>query len=204
MQNKQMSGESTINTVVREIERIVEEACAKDTNIFGYGIWTHHIKQVAKTGRRIAAQFQADPESVEIAALLHDYAGVKDGALASEHHIHGPVEAERVLSELGYPKEKIAAVKHCIATHRASVPSEKRSAEAECLANADAMVHLEQVPSLLNYAFVQRGMGIDEGTAWVKNKLKRTWKKLSPLMQNVMEEKYKAALETLRGLGELG
>jgi hypothetical protein len=27
-----------------EIERIVEETCAKESNIFGYGIWTHHLK----------------------------------------------------------------------------------------------------------------------------------------------------------------
>jgi hypothetical protein len=29
--------------MIAEIERIVEEACAKESNIFGYGIWTHHI-----------------------------------------------------------------------------------------------------------------------------------------------------------------
>ena len=28
------------------IEAIVEQACAADTNIFGYGIWTHHILPV--------------------------------------------------------------------------------------------------------------------------------------------------------------
>ena len=188
--------------IILEIERTVESACANETNIFGYSIWTHHITQVAKISRRIAPQFQADPEIVEIAALLHDYASVKDEKLYEDHHLHGPVEAERILNELGYPKEKIEAVKHCIAGHRASVEVERRTPEAECLANADAMVHIEQVSSLLHHAFVQRGLDIDAGTEWVKNKLKRTWKKLSPQMQERMREKYEAALKTLTGTEE--
>ncbi len=186
-----------MNSIVQEVARIVEAACAKDTNVFGYGIWTHHITQVARQGRRLAKQFQADPDIVEIAALLHDYASIKDETLYLDHHIHGPIEAEHILTELDYPNEKIESVKPCIAAHRASVPSEKRSPEAECLANADALTHLEQVPSLLNYAFVQRGMGIDEGALWVRNKLERTWNKLSPQMQKRMREKYEAALKTL-------
>ena len=44
---------------------------------------------------------------------------------------------------------------------------EKETLEAECLANADALVHLEQVPSLLYYAFVQREMEIDERTEFL-------------------------------------
>ncbi len=85
----------------------------------------------------------------------------------------------------------------CIAAHRGSVPSERSSPEAECLANADAVTHLEQVPSLLHLAFVQHGMGIDEGTRWVKAKLERSWKKLSPQVQAMMRDKYEAALKTL-------
>ncbi|MFQ5753188.1 MAG: HD domain-containing protein [bacterium] len=161
------------------------------------------MKQVAKIGRRIAAQFHADAEIVEIAALLHDYASVKDEALVAEHHLHGPIEAERILSEFGYPRDKIVAVKHCIATHRASVCSERNSPEAECLANADGMVHIEQVPALLHLVFVQRGMSIDEGVAWVRDKLKRTWEKLSPQIQDRMQGKYESALETLTGRGEI-
>ena len=186
-----------VSALICEIERIVEEACARDSNIFGYSIWTHHIAQVVKHGKRLAALFDADPEIVEIAALLHDYASVKDQTLYDEHHVHGPVEAEKILTRFAYPREKIEAVKHCIAAHRGSVPSERRSREAECLANADAITHLEQVPSLLHLVFVRRGMGIDEGTRWVKAKLERSWKKLSPQIQELMREKYEAALKTL-------
>jgi uncharacterized protein len=58
--------------VIDEIASIVREACAQSTNIFGYGIWTHHITQVVKNGKRLAELFGADQEIVEIAALLHD------------------------------------------------------------------------------------------------------------------------------------
>ncbi len=188
--------------MIREIVKIVEEACARETNIFGYGIWTHHITQVAKNGKRLAKMFGANAEVVEIAALLHDYASIKDKSLYKDHHIHSPIEAEKLLTRFGYPQEKIETVKECIAAHRGSVPTERRSAEAECLANADAMAHVEQVPSLLELAFVQHGMGIDEGTKWVKEKLERSWNKLSPQVQEMMKEKYEAALMTLTTLNE--
>ncbi len=183
--------------MLEEIERLVEAACAAESNIFGYGIWTHHITQVAHNGKRLAPLFEADAEIVEIAALLHDYASVKDEALYAEHHIHGPIEAEKILTRLGYPPERIEAVKHAIAAHRASVRVERRSPEAVCLANADAMTHIEQVPSLMHLVFVQHGMGIDEGAAWVRAKLQRSWAKLHPDVQALVRDKYEAALKTL-------
>jgi uncharacterized protein len=186
-------------TMITEIGKIVEEACARETNVFGYGIWTHHIAQVAENGKRLARMFCADAEIVEIAALLHDYASIKDQALYQDHHVHGPMEAEKLLRHFGYPQERIEAVKECIAAHRGSVSRDRRSPEAECLANADAMTHIEQVPSLLELAFVQHGMGIDKGTRWVRAKLERSWNKLSPQVQEMMQEKYQAALITLQG-----
>jgi uncharacterized protein len=183
--------------LIEEIATIVEAACAKETNMFGYGIWTHHISQVARNGARLAELFRADAEIVEIAALLHDYASVKDEALYKEHHIHSQTEAEKILKRLDYPADRIDAVKECIATHRGSVRRERKSPEAECLANADALTHIEQIPSLMHLAYVQFGMEIDEGAAWVRSKLKRTWRKLDPQVQEMIVEKYEAALLTL-------
>ena len=70
-----------IETMRENIEQIVEQACAADTNIFGYDIWTHHILKVIENTKRLASHFDADPEIVELAALLHDYASIKDKAL---------------------------------------------------------------------------------------------------------------------------
>ena len=190
-------GYSMIETMKNKIERIVEQACAADTNIFGYGIWTHHILKVVQNAKRLSLLFDAHPEIVELAALLHDYASIKDKALYAHHHIHSPIEAEKLLKRFGYPEEKREAVKQAIATHRASVKVEHRSAEAECLANADAMSHIEEVPSLLYLAYVHHGMEINEGRMWVKAKLQRSWQKLRRDVQDIIRDKYEAALKVL-------
>ena len=183
--------------LIGAISRVVERTCAADGNVFGYGIWTHHITEVAANARRLAPLFDADPEIVEIAAWLHDYASVKDAALYEEHHVHGPIEAERLLRRYDYPPEKIAAVGHAIAAHRASVPLERRSSEAVCLANADALAHLRNVPSLLYLAYVRRGLSIDDGGRWVRAKLIRSWNKLDPRVQAEAGSDYRAALKVL-------
>lgn len=186
-----------IEAIKNEIKQIVEQACAADTNIFGYDIWTHHILPVIQNAKQLAPHFDANPEIVELAALLHDYASIKDKALYAEHHVHGPIEAEKLLKRFGYPKEKTEAVKDAIATHRGSVKVEHRSAEGACLANADAMSHIEQVPSLLYLAYIHHGMGIDEGKTWVKAKLQRSWQKLRKDVQDILRDRYEAALQVL-------
>ena len=178
----------------KEIQKMVEEACKAETNVFGYNIWTHHITQVVGIGNKLAKRFNADPEIVEIAALLHDYAGIKDHSLHKEHHIHGAIEAEKILTDLNYPEQKIEAVKHCIENHRGSVPGKLGTPEAECLASADAIAHIENVSSLFYLAYAKFDMGIDEGAAWIRKKLSRTWNKINPEIRYLVEEKYSAAL----------
>ena len=183
--------------MIARVAEVVEAACASENNIFGYGIWSHHIVEVVRYARLLAHMNDADAEVVELAALLHDYAGVKDAALYSQHHIYGPIEAEKLLKSFGYPEERIAAVQHCIATHRASVASERQTVEAQCLADADAIAHIEQVPSLMRMVFVEQGLDIDSGTRWVRAKLERSWQKLSLQAREMMYDKYSAVLKTL-------
>ena len=56
----------------------------------------------------------------------------------------------------------------------------KNSLEELCVADADAISHFDSVPSLLYLAYVQRGLGIEDGKEFVKEKLKRSFHKLSP------------------------
>ncbi|MCE2393463.1 HD domain-containing protein [Candidatus Poribacteria bacterium] len=178
-----------INPTIRSI---VEEACKKETNKYGYGIWSHHITLVVKYGKLLAKKLEADPEIVQIAALLHDYAGIKEESLTSEHHLHSAQEADNILRSLGYPEDAIIAVKQCIVSHRGSINIEKQTAEAVCLASADAIAHIDQIPSLFYLVFVQHQMEIDEGTAWVRAKLERSWNKLCPEGKEMIKEKYEA------------
>jgi putative nucleotidyltransferase with HDIG domain len=183
--------------MIEEIERIVEDACKSDSNAFGYGIWSHHIVYVVKYAKQLAEKLGSDSEIVEIAALLHDYAGIKDRTMSEEHHIHGAVEAERILIEFNYPKDRIQRVKDCIITHRGSVPMKRLTQEAECIASADAMTHVFQVPSLLHLAYVNYGMGIDEGKEWVLKKIERSMNKLCPEAKEMVHEHYLKVKEVL-------
>ena len=185
-------------TKLEPIADVVRQACQERSNAFGYGIWTHHIREVARLAVDLAAEFGADAQVVEAAAYLHDYAAVKDVALYHEHHVHSAREAERLLKAHGYPKAKIKRVVDCILEHRASVPSERRTPEARCLATADALAHLEQVPALLYYAYVKAGMTIDDGRDWVREKLARSYGKLEPRWREAVRSRYEAALLTLQ------
>jgi uncharacterized protein len=183
--------------MIIEIERIVENACQSDDNKFGYGGWTHHIVEVVKYSKFLAPLFYADVEIVVIAALLHDYAGIKNIEHYAAHHEKSSQEAEKILSYFCYPKEKTEAVKHCIATHRGSTVQNRSTPEAECLANADAIAHIMQVPSLLKLAYVEYKMEIDSGAVWVKKKLIRSWNKLNPKIQDMFKCQYEASLLVL-------
>jgi len=134
---------------------------------------------------------------VEIAAFLHDYASIKDESLYQDHHLRSALEADKILRSLDYPEDKILAVKNCIASHRASAYHERTSREAICLASADAMSHIDQVPSLLYFASVQRKMDIDQGVMWVREKTERSWKKMCPEAKEMMKEKFEAVRQLL-------
>jgi len=183
--------------LIEEIEKLVEETCKKETNIFGYTIWSHHIKDVIKYGKMLADKLGADIEIVEISALLHDYAGIKDKSLHENHHIHGAIEAEKILLGLGYPEEKIEKVKHCIVSHRGSINSDRLTQEAVCVASADAMAHIAQVPSLFYLVYCRHGMNVDEGAHWVKSKIERSWNKLCPEAKELIKDTYIGAKQIL-------
>lgn len=188
--------------VTAAVYALVEQACAAPHNVFGFGIWTHHILSVRQFGRELASITGADTEIVELAALLHDYAGIKDVALEPEHHLYGAALARELLGELGYPEARTERVAACILTHRASrklMPEklEPQTLEARVLASADAAAHIAQVPSLLYLAYVRKGLGVDEGATWVRAKLERSYQKLMPEAKVLVGERYRAALGVL-------
>lgn len=176
---------------------LVQTACKQSTNIYGYGIWTHHIVYVIKYAKLLADRLGADQEIVEIAAILHDYASIINKGFKEDHHIIGAQLAGEILSEHGYPMNKIGIVQSCILSHRASKPQEQLSPEAHCIASADGMAHIDQIISLFYVAYKEQDMGIDAGRLWVKDKLERTWNKLCPDAQVLVRDKYLAALTVL-------
>lgn len=179
--------------IIEEIKKLVEEECKKDSNIFGDEIWSYHILSVVEYAKILAKKLSADQEIVEIAALLHDYAGIKHGDKYEFHHILSAEEAEKILKGFNYPQEKIEKIRHCIYAHRGSKSIERETVEAECVASADAMAHFDRIPSLLYFVFVRLGMNVDEGTKYVRRKLERSWSKIIPEAKEIIKDKYEAS-----------
>jgi uncharacterized protein len=172
---------------------LVENACKSENNIFGYGIWSHHIKPMIPLGQRLAKEYGADKEIVTISIILHDLVSIEDKKNYTEHHKIGTERAETILTEYNFPKEKINRIKLCILNHRSSVNNNKNSIEEKCVADADALIHLFEIGSLFFAAYKGMGKSIEEGQKWVKEKLEKDYKKLSERRK----EKYRNEFESI-------
>jgi uncharacterized protein len=183
--------------MIEEIAKLVEETCRMESNLEGYGAWSHHIAIVVKNAKKLARMLKADEEIVVISALLHDYASVLNRDWQTEHHVHGAKLARVILQQYSYPEDKIEKVVHCILTHWATEKLPRETLESEIVASADAMTHIQNAYELLHYAYAVRRMEIDEGAAWVLTKVRRSWKKLVPEAKKLVLEKYNAAEKML-------
>ena len=184
------------NDILSDLQKEIYDRCQRETNKFGMGCY-YHIVAVVKNAEILAEKYGADKEVVLIAAWLHDIASITDYSLYDLHHIHGAEMAYGILKEYGYDNKKIRLVQECIKNHRGSVNLEKNSLEELCVADADAISHFDSVPSLLYLAYVQKGMGIEAGKEFVKNKLARSFQKLSAESKQHYQNKYEKVMEVL-------
>ena len=181
-------------SVVEQIKKEVIKRCKKHENTSGYGAWTHHIKIVVDNAILLAKKYGADIEIVTLAALLHDIAAVTKEEYKEEHHIYGAQIAENLLKNLDYPVDRIELIKKCILNHRGSRPASKTTIEEICVADADAITHFDNIPSLFSLAYKEMKLPINEGAEFVKNKLQRSYNKLSPDSKKFYEPKYRSAM----------
>lgn len=184
------------NEIIEALQKEVHRRCTLPSNKFGMGCY-YHIEAVVKNGSILAGRYNADREIVTIAAWLHDIASVTDYSLYEQHHIHGAEIARELLTGLGYDPEKIPRVEMCIRNHRGSVNSERMTPEEMCVADADAVSHFDSLPSLLYLAYKIRGMDITEGRDFVKNKLERSFAKLSEGSREFYRDKYISVMSVL-------
>ena len=167
------------------LQQEIYERCRRPSNVFGMGIFDH-VKAVVKNGKELAEQYGGDVEVVMIAGWLHDIASITDESLYAMHHEYGAQMAGEILEGMNYPPEKTALVRACIRSHRGSVPAPKGSIEEWCVADADAISH-----------FAKKGMELEEGKTFVREKLKRSFAKLSPEGKLHYQEKYQQVMELL-------
>lgn len=102
-----------------------------------------HVLRVYLLAQRIGEIEGADLEIIRAAALLHDSRGADPRGEANEresHHLLSAEFAEEVLRGLGWQAERIAAVQHCIRSHRFRAQDEPpKTIEAKCLFDADKL-----------------------------------------------------------------
>lgn len=182
---------------IKSIKKLVASACKRKTNMFGSRAWDEHIVPVMYFAKLLAKKLHADGEIVELAAVLHDYASVSKKEWYPQHHRIGARLAGEVLYTFHYPPERIRQVQHCIMAHRASQRIPAKTLEAKIIASADSMAHFANVSSLLYLAFVQHKLSTTDGTQFVLNKLRRSWKKLMPEAKEILGKKYQAIKRAL-------
>lgn len=186
------------NDIILYLEKEIENRAKKPQNKFGIGV-LYHIEAVVKNARILAEKYDADIEICIISAWLHDIASITDFKLYEEHHIHGADIAEEILKEFNYDKDRIKLVQKCILNHRGSINNKRLSIEEEIIADADAISHFDSIPSLLFLAYKEKNMNIEEGIQFVKNKLERSYNKLSNKSKKFYKEKYENAIKILVG-----
>jgi HD superfamily phosphodiesterase len=178
--------------IVEEIRKYVESESHKDTNMFGINAYDGHFVGVVKYSKLLAEQTGADIEIVELAAWLHDIGSIHGDP--ENHHIIGPKIAEEILKRYDYPQDRIERVKHCILAHRGSKDIPRETIEAECVADGDAMSHFENIHSLFYLALVARKIEPFAARNFVRDKLQRSWGKLTPRAKELIRPKYDAAM----------
>ena len=184
--------EDILNYLCKE----VEHRCKLPTNHFGMGCF-YHIQAVVKNAEILADSYNADKEAVLIAAWLHDIASITDYSLYEDHHIHGAEMAGDILHKFNYSPDKIKLVQQCIRSHRGSILNSRVTVEELCVTDADAISHFDNVPSLLYLAYVNKKMDIKEGREFVRNKLIRSYEKLSDKSKILYKTKFDQVMNVL-------
>lgn len=183
--------------IILFIKNEVKKKCKSPDNFFGEGIY-YHIKSVVDNATFLAEQYGGNIEVVTIAAWLHDIASITDYKYYEEHHIYGAKMAKEILDQFEYDEQKIILVQKCILSHRGSVVKEKETIEELIISDADAISHFDSVPSLLYLAYVQKNLNIYDGMTFVKNKLNRSYNKLSPESKSLYQNKYNEVIKLLQ------
>jgi uncharacterized protein len=117
----------------------IKEIVEKELSCSAHAI--EHVMRVYNLCLQLAKNEQnVDLDVLKTAVLLHDIARAKefkDKNSTIDHAVLGAEMATEILRKLGYSEEKIARIKHCIATHRFRSDVKPETIEAQILFDAD-------------------------------------------------------------------
>ncbi|MFO7606783.1 MAG: HD domain-containing protein [Desulfurivibrionaceae bacterium] len=119
------------------LRRIAAFYCDREGGCHGI----EHVDRVLATAIRIGKAMNGRLDILSPAAILHDI-GRKDESLSRGrlcHAVRGAELAEKILRDHGFKTEEVAAICHCIATHRYRDDNPPHSLEAKILFDADKL-----------------------------------------------------------------
>ena len=186
-----------MKSIVRIVKDKLLEYSKKSFEKDGYDFWNNHIKYVFKHAHDLAVKRDADIEVCELSALFHDMAMVAGFGPRDEHEKYGAKMARSMLTELGYQKEKIDLIEKSVLHHRASKEDTRDTIEEQIIADADVIAHFDNIPSLFSLAYNKMKLSMEEGKDFVKNKLTNDYKKLSPIGQKELRERFDTIMKVL-------
>lgn len=184
-----------INKIKQEILRDIE--IYKDNSEDNYDFWSEHIKFVYEKSINLAQLYNADRTIVELGALLHDIALIKQVGDRKEHHINGATLAREILVKYNCPKEILEKVIGCVLNHRSS--KNTTTIEELCVADADILAHFDNIPMLFNLAFNRNNIKLNEVRTWIKECFEKDYNDLSDRTKEIFKSKYKEICKIIIG-----
>ncbi len=168
--------------------------------------YNYHILPVVKNALLLAKKLHANKEIVETAAFLHDIGTgrARKGYKAQNlHHITGAAKTKKILNRLGYDKDFIEAVCHCIISHRGRAGPEPKTLEAKIIACADAMAHFDTFLDLFKF-FLEYHDSTEEVLPLIEAKMLRDWNKklILPAAKRLKKKKFEAIMLLIGSMKE--
>lgn len=187
-----------MKTIVENIKEELIKRCNTYNKKYNYDFWKEHIKYVVANAVELAKKYEADIEIVELGALLHDIAMPSEVGTREEHHIYGAKIADELLTKLNYPTDRKERVKECILRHRGSKDLPRNTIEEQCVADADVIAHFDCIPSLFHLVYKEMNLSLNDGKEYLKKKLERDYNKLSSRTREILKDRYKNIVDTLK------
>ncbi len=184
-----------VNQIEKEVKKYIEEY--KNNSEDHYDFWNEHIRYVYKEAVDLAKKYNADIEIVQLGALLHDIALIRQIGDRKDHHINGKIIAEKILSEYSYPEDKKNKVLSCVYNHRSS--KNGTTLEELCVADADVLAHFDNIPMLFNSAYNRCNINLNEVRKWMMDTFEKDYNDLSERTKEKFRARYNQILEIVLG-----
>jgi hypothetical protein len=183
--------------ILAAIQERVRTECLADANRFGPAFFAQHLEVGVGFALQLANRIGADPAVVEAAGWLHDLAAIRDLAVVPTHAADGARIARGLLSDLGWPAQRVEATCRAIASHSAPADPRQSTPEEVCLSHADVLAQIARPAYWLHYLYGVRGLTFPAGIEWLQGRAQGAWQALIPEAQELGAEGRKVLMALL-------